>query len=273
MVANVGEGSVVLRPAAPREAIVDVAAAVGEALRFPLEGPPLEDVVRGASRVTIVIELPSLPIPGAPVDPRQAAVEGASDELERAGVPTESQTLLVAGGLARRPGPADIGLLVRPEFRRRFRGRVVVHDAEGTLAELDGGSSVPLRVNRALVETDAVVVVTAAETVVHGGPSALVAAAAPDLVRAAGAWSLLETAASQGWQLAVAHRARACGAHAGDRSLARAQPPAAARDDACAAFPSSRAQPTASPPRRSAGCSGSCRHRCAPACCARSGAN
>jgi Lactate racemase N-terminal domain len=204
VVANVAEGSVVLRPAAPREAVVDVAAAVGEALRFPLEGPPLEDVVRGASRVTIVIELPSLPIPGAPADPRQAAVEGASDELERTGVPTESQTLLVASGLARRPGPADIGLLVRPEFRRRFRGRVVVHDAEDTLAELDGGSSIPLRVNRALVETDAVVVVTAAETVVHGGPSALVAAAAPDLVRAAGAWSLLETAGSQGWQLAVA---------------------------------------------------------------------
>ncbi len=204
MVANVGEGSVVLRPAAPREAIVDVAAAVGEALRFPLEGPPLEDVVRGASHVTIVLELPSLPIPGAPIDPRQAAVEGASGELERAGVPTESQTLLVAGGLARRPGPADIGLLVRPEFRRRFRGRVVVHDAEDTLVELSGASSLPLRVNRALVETDAVVVVTAAETVVHGGPSALLAAAAPDLIRAAGAWSLLETAASQGWQLAVA---------------------------------------------------------------------
>ena len=63
--------------------------------------------------------------------------------------------------------------------------------------------NVPLRVNRALVDTDAVVVVTAAETVVHGGPAALIAAAGPEAIRAAGAWSLLETAASQGWQIAT----------------------------------------------------------------------
>ncbi len=58
--------------------------------------------------------------------------------------------------------------------------------------------------NRALTETDLVVIVTAAETVLHGGPSALLRAAGADALRAAGAFSLLETAASQGWQLAVA---------------------------------------------------------------------
>jgi len=204
-VLNAPDDAVVLRPRAPGQVVADVAAAAGEALRFPLEGPPLEQVARGASRVTIVVELPSLPIPGAPTDPRRAAVEGASEELEQAGVPTERQTLLVAGGLARRPGPADMSLLAAPEFRRRFRGRVVVHDVEDPgLVDLGASGDVPLRVNRALVEADAVVVVTAAETVVHGGPSALVAAAGADAVRAAGAWSLLETAASEGWQLATA---------------------------------------------------------------------
>ena len=39
-------------------------------------------------------------------------------------------TILVAGGLLRRTAPREIGLLVPPEFRRRFRGRVIVHDAE-----------------------------------------------------------------------------------------------------------------------------------------------
>jgi hypothetical protein len=63
---------------------------------------------------------------------------------------------------------------------------------------------VPLRVNRHLVETDVVVVVTAAETVLHGGPATLLAASGREALRAAGAYSLLETSASQGWQLAVA---------------------------------------------------------------------
>ena len=204
-VLNVPDDAVVLRPPPPGQVVADVAAAVREALRFPLEGPPLEELVRGASRVTIVVELPSLPIPGAPTDPRHAAVEGASAELERAGVPSGQQTLLVACGLGRRAGPADMSLLAAPEFRRRFRGRVVVHDVEDPeLVDLGAAGNVPLRVNRALVDTDAVVVVTAAETVVHGGPAALIAAAGPEAIRAAGAWSLLETAASQGWQVATA---------------------------------------------------------------------
>jgi hypothetical protein len=58
-------------------------------------------------------------------------------------------------------------------------------------------------VNRALADTDLVVVVTAAETVLHGGPAALLGAAGADAVRAAGAYSLLETTASQGWHLAL----------------------------------------------------------------------
>src|SRR5207237_1328746 len=49
-----------------------------------------------------------------------------------------------------------------------------------------------------------VVVVTAAETVLHGGPAALIGAAGPEALRAAGAYSLLETSASQGWRIGVA---------------------------------------------------------------------
>ena len=81
----------------------------------------------------------------------------------------------------------------------------VVHDVEDPeLVELDADSRPPLRVNRALVETDLVVVVTAAESVLHGGPAALLGAAGGDALRAAGGYSLLETAGSQGWHLGVA---------------------------------------------------------------------
>ena len=38
----------------------------------------------------------------------------------------------------------------------------------------------------------------------HGGPATLLAASGADALRAAGAYSLLETTASQGWHLALA---------------------------------------------------------------------
>ncbi|HZU20376.1 MAG TPA: lactate racemase domain-containing protein [Gaiellaceae bacterium] len=202
IVAEPGDGDVVLRPPAARDEVPDVAAAVRDALAFPLAGAPLEALARRGGTATIVIEQPALPIPAAQSGPRHDAIAAVADELERFGV--ARTTILVAGGLLRRMTPREIGLLVPPEFRRRFRGRVIVHDAEGDdLADLGTAGPVPLRVNRALVETDLVVTVTAAETVVHGGPAALLAAASPEALRAGGAVSLLETSASQGWRLAV----------------------------------------------------------------------
>jgi hypothetical protein len=199
VVANAGDGDVVLRPPPPREALADVAAAVREALRFPLEGLPLAELAREAQRATIVVEPPALPIPGAERDPRQLAIGAAVDELERLGVPSGYQTILVAGGLARRAGPRELAALVTPEFARRFHGRVAVHDAEDP-GLVDVG---PARVHPALVETDLVVSVTAAETVLHGGAGALLAASDADTIAAAGGGeSLLETAGSAGWRAA-----------------------------------------------------------------------
>ena len=199
------DDAVVLRPPAPGEAIDDVRAAIVEALRFPLAGRPLEQILPAGGRATIVVELPNLPIPGSEHDPRHVALAAVSDELARAGVPVENQTLLVAGGLARRPSARALEqLVVSPEFARRFHGRVVVHDAEDPdLVEIGASDGMPLRVNRALVETDGVLVVSAAETVLHGGPAAFLSTAGPEVARAAEAQSLLETGGSRGWELAV----------------------------------------------------------------------
>ena len=138
-------------PPPPHEAIADVGAAVRDALRFPLAGEPLETIVPRGGRATILVEPPALPVPGSPRDPRQAAIAAASDELERVGVSSERQTMLVAAGLARRPGRRVIESLVTPEFALRFRGEVVVHDAEDPdLVDLGSAGDVPLRVARAL---------------------------------------------------------------------------------------------------------------------------
>ena len=152
----------------------------------------------------MVVEPPALPMPGSTGDPRRVAIAAAMEELDRAGVPFERQTLLVAGGLTRRAGHHELELLVPPEFARRFHGRLEVHDAEADdLVDLREEGRRPLRVHPALVNTDLVIVVSAAESVLHGGPAALLAASGADALRAAGAYSLLETTASQGWHLAV----------------------------------------------------------------------
>jgi hypothetical protein len=205
VLATTSYDAIVLRPPPPGRAVADVGAAVRDALRFPLAGDGLEALARRGTRATIVVESPALPIPGSPNDPRQLAISAVVAELERHGVSTGYQTFLVASGLARRPSQRSLEAFVTPELARRFHGQVIVHDVEDPeLIRLDDASRPALRVNRALIETDLVIVVSAAESVLHGGPAALLAAAGADALRAAGAYSLLETTASQGWHLALA---------------------------------------------------------------------
>ena len=192
----------VLRPPAPGRA-TDVEAATKEALRFPLDGEPLEALAVRGSRATIVVEPPALPITNVLGDPRRLAIAAVSEALEELGVRTEHQTLLVACGLARRIGRGEIAALVTPEFRRRFHGHVEVHDAaDPGLVGIPPGAP-RVRIARELVETDLVVVVSAAETVLHGGPATLLAAADAETQRRATAASLLETGGSEGWRLAT----------------------------------------------------------------------
>ena len=176
------------------------------------------------------------------------------DELERLGV--AQVTILVAGGLLRRTTPARDrparparvpSPLQGPRDRARRRG--------GRPRRARQAGNVTLRVNPALVETDLVVTVTAAETVLHGGPAALLAASGRESLRAAGALSLLETSASQGWRLAVEIERLLAAARAGDRRLARAEP--AARRRPVRRLP-------ARPGRRSSGCSARALRRALP---------
>jgi hypothetical protein len=205
VIAAAPDDSVVLLPPAPHGQLADVSAAVRDALRFPLDGEPLETLARGARRATILVESPALPIPAVADDPRQLAIGAVVDELERLGIPTGYQTIVAAAGLARRPSQRSLSALVSPELARRFHGHVVSHDVEDPdLVLLDGGDDTPLRLSPALVDTDLVVLVGAAETVLHGGPAALLAASGPETLRGATAHSLLETAGSEGWRLALA---------------------------------------------------------------------
>jgi hypothetical protein len=204
MIVTAPEDGVVLRPPPPVETVAEIGAAVRDAVRFPLAGEPLEALVESGGTATIVLDHPSLPIPGAEADPRQEALAAVVDELERLGIPSQRQTLLVAGGLERRAGRRERERLGTPELARHFRGRVEVHDVEDpALVEVGTIDGIPLHVNPLLLDTNLVLTLTAAETVLHGGPAALLAAGGPRALREAGAESLLEASGSRGWDLAL----------------------------------------------------------------------
>ena len=178
LVVNAPDDAVLLSPPEPPpQAISDVGAAVRDALRFPLAGPQLAAVVGRGARATIVTDVPALPIPSAPVDARRSAIGAVVQELRRLGIPDARQTILVTAGLGRRPGRKELDRLFAPAFARAFHGRVRVHDVESPdLIDLADAGGMPLRIAPEIAEADVVVVVSAAETVLHGGPAVLLAA-------------------------------------------------------------------------------------------------
>ena len=209
-----GDDDMILTPPAPPTQVVDVAAAVRDALRFPLDGPPLPDVVPRAGRVTVVVEPPALPLPGAQLDPRPLALATVLGELSALGVTGDRQTILVAGGLARKLPRRDLERLLPPPQARDFHGRVLVHDAaDPGLRDIDLGGGTGAGIHSAIVDAELVLVVSSAETVLHGGPAALVAACDADTIRKSAATdSLLQAAGSGAWQLALGVE-RALAAH------------------------------------------------------------
>ena len=202
-----GDDGVLLQPPPPPARVVDVRAAVRDALRFPLDEPPFTQLrLPATARVTIVVEPPALPLPGAQADSRREALATVLDELTANGVRDERQTILVSGGLSRKLGQRDLERLLPPPEARAFRGRVVVHDAaDPGLVPVHLGDGTEARLAPSLVDADFVVVVTAAETVADGGPAALLSACdAATIRRGATADSLVQAAGEPAWDLALA---------------------------------------------------------------------
>jgi hypothetical protein len=183
---SVDDDALLLLPPEPLDPLRDIAAAVGEALRYPLSGPPLADLVTPGGRAVIVVEPRSLPLPGAPIDPRQQAVAAVIDQLERLGMRAEKHTILFAGSLERRAGRSAVEGVLRPVQARDFRGSIDIHDATSPdlrPIELSGGQ--PVSVHGALLDADLVVCVTAAETSERGGACALLGACSAETIASA----------------------------------------------------------------------------------------
>lgn len=144
----------------------DPGEAVREALVAPLDSPPLAELARGARRVTVAFDDPTVPC-WAPVWP--AAIGAVLAEMEHAGVPRRGVTLLCANALHRKFTEGELAAILGDDLVAEFApaGRLRCHDAE----DLDGlvrlgataeGEEVEL--SRLAAESDLVVYVNASTT-------------------------------------------------------------------------------------------------------------
>jgi len=125
----------------------DEAAAFRAAVRDPIGGKPLRDVVRAGERVAVVIADITRPLPSERLLPWVFA--------ELAHVPAEHITIVNGTGSHRVQTPAELAQMVGPEVVRRYR--VVNHDAHDASSLLEVGKSLdgpPVRFARAYVEAD-----------------------------------------------------------------------------------------------------------------------
>jgi nickel-dependent lactate racemase len=128
-------------------ALGDEAAAITEALRHPLAGPPLAEIAGRPGTVAVVFPDLTRPMPNRTVLPPVLA------ELARAGVPDERITLLCATGTHRQATAAEMEELVGPGIVARYA--IVDHDATSDthvrVGEVEG---TPVLLQREYVEAD-----------------------------------------------------------------------------------------------------------------------
>ena len=144
-----GDRTTVITPSHPQPA-ADPHAAVVEALRRPVAGPPLRDVVRRGGRVAISI------CDGTRAQPREIVLPAILDELDGR-VAIDGVLLLVATGTHRANTEAELRAMVGDDVYERVR--IVNHDArdEASLAwigNLGVAGDVPVWLNREWVEAD-----------------------------------------------------------------------------------------------------------------------
>jgi nickel-dependent lactate racemase len=144
-----GDRTTVITPSHPEPA-PDPHAAVVTALREPVAGPPLRDVVRGGGTVAISI------CDGTRAQPRDIVLPAILDELEGSVAPDDI-VVLVATGTHRGNTEPELRTMVGDDVYERVR--IVNHDArnDGSLAwvgNLGVAGDVPVWLNREWVEAD-----------------------------------------------------------------------------------------------------------------------
>ncbi|MBI4509569.1 MAG: DUF2088 domain-containing protein [Deltaproteobacteria bacterium] len=142
-------------------AVADLGAEVSAALAKPLDMPPIAELARGARKVTIAFDDPTVPCL-APL--WEIAIPRVLAELEQAGVPAEGVRLLCANALHRKFTHRELAGILGKAVMSTHGDRVSCHDAEDPdnliyLGSTPSGYEVEL--NRAACESDLLVYVNA----------------------------------------------------------------------------------------------------------------
>jgi nickel-dependent lactate racemase len=141
------DGTSVVAPE-DRPGVPDELGAVRDALRSPVEGPALRDVVRRGAKVAIAV------CDGTRPQPRRPMLAAILEEIAGT-VDLDDVVVLVATGTHRGNSPAELEAMFGPELLAQVR--VVNHDArdQANLVDLGMmGDGVPVRLNRQWVEAD-----------------------------------------------------------------------------------------------------------------------
>ena len=131
-----------------RPGVADELRAVRDALRSPVEGPALRDIVRSGARVAIAV------CDGTRPQPRRPMLEAVLDEIAGT-VDLDNVVVLVATGTHRGNTPAELDAMFGPELLSKVR--IVNHDARDAASLVDLGTmgdGVPVKLNRQWVDAD-----------------------------------------------------------------------------------------------------------------------
>lgn len=107
--------------------VADLRAALQEALRRPLDLPPLRELAKPGWKVTVAFDDPTVPCYGPVWEP---AIRSVLEELEHAGVKKRDVTLLCANALHRKFTRGELGKVIGKELVQEFGYRLLCHDAE-----------------------------------------------------------------------------------------------------------------------------------------------
>ena len=109
------------------EPIDDIQGEIQRALKNPLGRPPLHQLVKPGSRVTIAFDDPTVPC-FAPV--WEPAIKEVIKELEKGGVRLADINLVSAGGIHRKFTRMELAKIIGEDLVKTFGYRLTCHDAE-----------------------------------------------------------------------------------------------------------------------------------------------
>ncbi|MEF8824541.1 MAG: nickel-dependent lactate racemase [Desulfohalobiaceae bacterium] len=144
---EVPDGAAVL-DAAPVAAIPDQTEGVRKVLEDPLGTPPLEEMAKGRRDACVVISDITRPVPNKAILPPLLV------SLERAGIPRDRITILVATGMHRPNLGSELASMVGEEIAENYR--IVNHECEKSedLRRITTIEGSPIEINRHYLDAD-----------------------------------------------------------------------------------------------------------------------